>query len=290
MPQDTSKEYQDLLDAMKNDTGKKPRKFWTPNEGKNPIRILPPLKVYNEKLFYFRYRIHWINGKSFISLNQDITDSAGNVHTARKSILDRTAEKFWNQGEKGSDEWEIAKEIASRERYVYRIVVRGKEDETIPEFYETGPQIFSALKDLVFDPEYGNIVDPMTGRDFVVVKVGTGARAKYDTSRCAASSSPIFEDREKLKAVIENAKNLQYESNIVIPNEEDMKEALNEFFENKGIRSGGVSVQGSSVSKKSSHDDDESDNEDEHEPAPAKKTKKTERTSEELDDILSEFN
>jgi hypothetical protein len=204
-------------EEMKNEMAKDKKggssKFWSPpskEEGNFPVRILPPLLKKNEKKFYFSHNTHWINGQSYECLNQTLTDAHGNLHEAEPCPACSLSKKLYNTSERDSDEWKLASSLRSKPRYVYRVVVRGSEDETAPVFYESGKQIFEQLFHIITETDYGVIVDPKKGRDFVITKRGTGRNSRYDTSMPAANTSPIFKDAESFKKVLENAMEMDY--------------------------------------------------------------------------------
>lgn len=231
----TQEDYKAMQEEMKKE-GTKNSIFWSPKEGKNPIRILPPLKNKSEKVFYFHHRVHFIGGVAYESLNQDIIDSQGEFHKARKSSLDLMAQKFWDAGERGSEEWEIAKQLSASDRYIYRIIARGKDDETNPELYETGPLIFKMLKNIILDGEYGPIISPFEdGRDFVINREGTGPQTSYKSSMPAANTSPAFKTKEMLAMCLKNASELDFNSIINLPTDDQVKLALEEWMDAKGV-------------------------------------------------------
>jgi len=281
----TEQDYKDMIEDMSREE-KGPKKFWSPAEGKNVIRILPPLKPIGEKLFYFHHKTHWIAGKPFESLNQQIIDVDGNVHTPRMSVIDKAAQKFWNAGEKGSDEWKIAAALSASDRYIYRVVVRGGSDEKLPQFYESGPQIFKVLKGLVMEGEYGNIVDPLTGRDFYLIKEGKGKNTNYDQSKIGPSEKQIFESKEDIKALLTKASEMKYNSLITLSSESDMQDALDAFFESKGISTKGYVSGGSAPAKKVDDEDFEIKPKTVVKPAikPVQET-----SSDDVDDLLKDF-
>lgn len=224
-------EKQAMLDAMKKDKEGSKGKFWSPpskEEGTFPIRILPPLKGKREVKFYFLHKVHWIDGVPFECLKQTITDKNEKLHEAEECPACKFTRKLYNSTEKGTDEWKLAGELSAKQRRISRIVVRGKDDETIPEFYEYGPTIYNILFHIMTETKFGIIVDAKEGRDFNIAKVGTGRRSKYDTSTPDPDKTPIFDNVEQLKKVFERAMELDYNSLIEFHTYEEIERALNE--------------------------------------------------------------
>jgi len=198
----SNEEYQALIEEMKKDKNStRQRMFWAPpsdKEGTFKIRFLPPIKKNNEKMFYFKHRVHWINGKSYECVKQTLIDKNGNPHEAEECPVCKFVSKLYETAEKDSEEYKLAGNLAAKDRYIYRIVVRGNEDETKPEFFESGKKLFETLFHILTESDFGNIIDLKNGRDFNLVKVGTGRRAKYDSSSPSANTSVVFSSKEKI--------------------------------------------------------------------------------------------
>ncbi len=231
------KEKNAMISAMKKDKEGGGQKFWSlPSkfEGTKKIRIMPPLKPKGENVFYFKHKVHWINGRPYEDLEQTVYNSKGElIHEAQKDPINTYVQKLYRNSERGSDEWNIASQIRSKERYISRIIVRNPEDpstELQPVFYEYGPTIFNILFNIITETEFGNIVDPKNGRDFNLTKIGTGRQSKYETSTPSPDTSPIFSDKEKLQKVFENAMKMEYTDLFEFVSPEEKQEALNEFL------------------------------------------------------------
>ncbi|MDR0676611.1 MAG: hypothetical protein LBF97_06195, partial [Elusimicrobiota bacterium] len=138
--------------------------------------------------------------------------------------------------QKECEEKTIAASISARDRYVSRVVVRGRKDEkgedaeVIPVFYEYGKTIFEALLNFIKSGEFGNFLSVAEGRDFNLVKSGKGRNAKYAGSYLAGNQTPVFSDKEKLKKLLEELQKMDYKQLIEFTPLEDMKKALNEYF------------------------------------------------------------
>lgn len=211
----TEQEKKDLLDEMRKDKKGPVSQFWnipSNEEGKRTIRILPPLAKFSEKVFYKKYKIHWVDGTSYICLNQTLTDKNGKVHEAEPCPICEMSKKIYKNSEKDSPERKLSNSLFAQERYISRIIVRGDEKETAPKFWQYGVTIYEMLYNLLTDSDYGMIIDPKEGRDYILSKRGTGRNSKYDTSSCSANISPIFKETEKLKDCLEKAKEMDYNS------------------------------------------------------------------------------
>lgn len=212
-------EFQELLDAMKKDKEKSfQKKFWSPpsdKEGTFKIRFLPPVKKNGEKVFYFRHRLHWVDGKSYECTKQTLVDKYGNLHEAEECPICKFVKKLYDTAEKESEEYKLAGSLAAKDRYVYRVVVRGKENETTPEFFESGKKLFESIYHILTETDFGNIVDLKEGRDFNLVKTGTGRRSNYDTSSPSANTSLVFKTKEELSELMTNLESMPAFNSLV---------------------------------------------------------------------------
>ena len=79
---------------------------------------------------------------------------------------------------KGTEEWDLAGKLRAKDRYVCRVIVRGKttadgqDDETKPEFWEFGTKIHGYFFDQIKLGEAGNFLSLKDeGRDYIEVLV-----------------------------------------------------------------------------------------------------------------------
>lgn len=274
----TEQEVKDMKAAMAADkTGN--RKFWSPPakvEGTFPIRILPPLKKNEEKVFYFSHQTHWLAGTSYECLSQTLVDKDEKLHESEPCPVCQFVKKLYATAERDTDEWKLASNLRAKPRYVYRIIARNcenykNENEEMPVFYETGKIIFDIIYHVITETKFGVIVDPRNGRDFNIVKNGTGRQSRYDQSMPEAEISQIFDDPQKVRTLFENAMKMNYSSLIEFTNydylEKEMKESI-------GITTKSESAKEEVVHPGPPHPDD-------MEEEPAEK--------DEIADILSEF-
>lgn len=230
----TKQETQAMIDAMESDQSKgKSTSFWTPEDGENVIRFLPPLKPNQELLPYFHHKTHWIDGQPYECLDQTFVDKNGNLHEAESCPACKMAKKLYKISEKDSEERELAYSISAKDRYIFRIVDRSKDKDaqTKPEFYEVGPAIFKKFFSILKGGKYGNIVHPTEGRDFIIDKQGQGRRTNYDSSLPDADKSPIFADTDKLREVLTNAVAMKYTDLVEFPSYNEVETAVREFLD-----------------------------------------------------------
>lgn len=288
----TNEETAKMIEAMSDDQSKGKGSFWTPEDGENTIRILPPLKPNNEVLPYFHHKTHWIDGNPYECLDQTFTDKNGATHEAESCPACKMSKKLYKISEKDSEERELAYSISAKDRYIFRIVDRAKEMElqTTPEFYEVGPAIFKKFFNILKGGKYGNIIHPIEGRDFIIDKTGTGRRTNYDNSLPEADKAPIFKDKERLKEVLTNAVEMKYTDLIEFPSKDDVETAVKEFLDPDATSSGKFSGGLKKQNKDKDDDDDDTANARTDTKKPLKSAKdKDEANSDQIDDLLNEF-
>lgn len=223
--------------------GKATSLFWSPrNEGITQIRFLKPLQAFNEKLFYKRYRVHYVNGRSYFCLNQTLTDKNGNVHEAETCPICQKVKQMYSVAQRGTPEWDKAGSLRAKDRFVSRVLVRGNKNaqgeltEWKPEFYEFGNKIYGMIKDAISLGEIGDFLSLMDGRDFNLSKKGQKRNTDYSGSAFSLKTSPIFPglkegnevSKANLKKMMEVLPKMDYNQLINFESVENVKNALNE--------------------------------------------------------------
>lgn len=230
--------------------------YWKPaNEGTYQIRLLTPLKQFNEKLFYEYHRIHYVNNRAYFCLNQTLTDKNGNVHEAESCPFCQKSKQLYSISKRGDEEWDLAGRLRAKDRYVSRIIVRGKktaegkDDETKPEFWEFGQKIYGYFFDQIKLKEAGNFLSLKNGRDYNLIKKGSGRNTDYSGSCLSMKQTPVFSDTEKLKKLLEELPKMNYNQLVEFLPADELKGILNEFLngdsaeseENKSITENTIS-------------------------------------------------
>ena len=62
------------------------------------------------------------------------------------------------------DRWIQGKRLEPKMRTFVPVVVRGREDEGV-KFWGFGKTVYQELLSVISDPDYGDITDPLNGRD-----------------------------------------------------------------------------------------------------------------------------
>lgn len=179
--------------------------FWRPPEGESIIRMLPPLYPLPGGLPYFRYYNHYLEG-----------DDYGAVRCRKTLGLEEPCpicDYVARMSEDPKMKTLIAN-IAPSTRYAVDIIVRGEEPPTV-KIWTFGPRICADLNGYFADEEYiirergeeYDILDIEKGRDFKIVRTGTGLNTKYQVFP-RPTVSPVLPDPVKTAELLKMRHNL----------------------------------------------------------------------------------
>jgi len=136
-----------------NQTNARTNRLWKPT-GKHLIRIVP--YKYNPDNPFIELYFHYnIDGKTYLS-----PSSFG-----RPDPINEFAQRLKDSGD--GDDWKLGKGLEPKMRTYVPILVRGEEKEGI-KFWGFGKQVYRQLLKFIADPDYGDITDPVNGRDITV--------------------------------------------------------------------------------------------------------------------------
>lgn len=184
--------------------------LWKPEAGTQVIRIVP-YKFNQEYPFIELYFHYGLAGKNYLS-----PTTYGNPDPVQEF-----ADKLKATNDK--DDYQLARKLDATMRTYVPIIVRGQESEGV-KFWGFGKTVYAELLAVIDDPDYGDISDPVTGRDITVefTPGGEGTFAKT-AIRVKPNQTPISED----KAVLDLVSNQQDIKNIFKePSYDDLNEAL----------------------------------------------------------------
>lgn len=235
----TNEDFNNMLNEMESEKqqGTFQSPYWKPTkEGVYQLRIISPLNQFGEKLFYQKRMMHYINNRGYFCLNQTLKDKNGNVHEATTCPICAKAKALYNSSTKGTEEWDLAGKLRAKERYVSRVIVRGKtdkngnDDEAKPEFWEFGSKIHDYFFNQIKLGEAGNFLSLKDGRDYNLSKIGSGRNTDYSGSSLSMKQSMVFSDTEKLKKLLSYLPDMEYSKLVEFVSEAELKQALNEFL------------------------------------------------------------
>lgn len=171
--------------------------LWKPQPGRTQIRILP-YKLNTDTPFIELFFHYDLGGKSFLS-----PTSFG-----RPDPIEEFADKLKQSGNR--EDWQLGKKLESKLRTFTPVVVRGEESGGT-KFWGFGKTVYQELLSIIADPDYGDISDPINGRDVVVefkTAEETGASFPKTSIRVKPNQIPITEDKAILTDLLDNQKDI----------------------------------------------------------------------------------
>ena len=192
--------------------------IWKPQPGKTQIRIVPYThnKANPITELFFHYSL--VPNKTVLS-----PQSFG-----RPDPVQQFADKLKSSGDK--DEWIQGKRIEPKMRTFAPVIVRGEENEGV-KFWGFGKTVYQELLGIIADPDYGDISDPMTGRDIVVERqtpAEAGNQYGKTTIRVKPNQTELADNAKMQKELLENQPN--YAELYTEPTYDELKEHLQNFL------------------------------------------------------------
>ena len=178
-------------------TSNRTSNLWKPQPGKQIIRVLP--YKHNKDNPFIELFFHFgLNSKTYLSP----------ITFGRPDPIEEFAQKLKTSGNR--EEYQMARKLEAKMRTFAPVVVRGEEDQGV-RFWGFGKTVYQELLSVIADPDYGDITDPINGRD-VLVEFKTaeeiGASFPKTTIRVKPNQTPIVEDKAKLEGILDNQKDI----------------------------------------------------------------------------------
>ena len=191
--------------------------LWKPQPGKTQIRIIP-YKLNSDTPFIELFFHYDLGGKTFLS-----PTSFG-----RPDPIEEFADKLKQSGNR--EDWRLGKKLESKLRTFAPVVVRG-EEKGGTKFWGFGKTVYQELLSIIADADYGDISDPVNGRDVVVefkTAEETGASFPKTSIRVKPNQIPITEDKAVLTDLLDNQKDIREVYNELTYDE--LAEALGDWL------------------------------------------------------------
>lgn len=163
------------------------RKYWTPAEGRNQIRIMPPPE--GEDQYFYRVGFHYGIGPD------NRMFPCPKLGLARKScFLCDESDRLM----KSKDEDDIAdgKELRPTKRFLITVIDIDKPKDKF-QVWPVGVKAFREVNYYFSDPEWGDVSDLEEGFDFIIIRKGQNLNTEYSV-RVAKKPSDFYaflEDR-----------------------------------------------------------------------------------------------
>jgi len=190
--------------------------LWKPQPGKTQIRIVP--YAFNKDNPFIELFFHYnLNNRSYLSP----------ISFGRPDPIEEFAQKLRGSGSK--EDYQLSRKLEAKMRTFAPVVVRGEEKQGV-KFWGFGKTVYQELLSIIADPDYGDITDPVSGRDVVVEFLSaeeTGASFPKTNIRVKPNQTSISDD----PAVLEVVKKQQDITEIYQElSYDDMTEILNEWL------------------------------------------------------------
>jgi hypothetical protein len=182
--------------SLQNNT-KKSDSIWKPANGKSQIRLVP-YKFNKDNPFIELYFHYNINNKTYLSP----------ISFGRPDPIVEFAEKLKRTGD--TDDWKAGKKMEPKLRTFAPVIVRGKENEGV-KFWGFGKTVYQDILGYIADPDYGDITDPLSGRDIVLEVVSAEeSNAAYPTTtiRVKPATSKILENDSDVMQLLDGQKEI----------------------------------------------------------------------------------
>ena len=191
--------------------------LWKPSPGTQIVRIVP-YKFNQDNPFIELYFHYGLGDKNYLSP----------ISFGRPDPMEEFAQKLKSTGSK--DDYRLGKKIEAKMRTFAPVVVRGEDKEGV-RFWGFGKTVYQELLSLIADPDYGDITDPVSGRDIAVefkTAEETGKSFPSTTIRVKPNQTPITEDAAVLESIKESQKNITeiYQERSY----DELTQALNEYL------------------------------------------------------------
>ena len=191
--------------------------FWKPEPGKQIVRIVP-YKHNKENPFMELFFHYNLGNKTFMSP----------ASFGRPDPVEEFANKLKSTGDK--DEWIQGKRLEPKMRTFVPVVVRGQESEGV-KFWGFGKTVYQELLGVIADPDYGDITDPVNGRDIMIERqtpAEAGNQYGKTTVRVKPNMTPLTEKKDMLESLLNNQADLT--ELYTEPSYDELKEALASYL------------------------------------------------------------
>lgn len=171
--------------------------LWKPQPGKSLIRIVP-YKLQTESPFIELFFHYDLGGKTYLSP----------ISFGRPDPIEEFADKLKSSGNR--EDWRLGKKLEAKLRTFAPVCVRGEENQG-SKFWGFGKTVYQELLSIIADPDYGDISDPVNGRDVSVEFISaeeSGASFPKTNIRVKPNQTPISDEPSVLEAVKTSQKDI----------------------------------------------------------------------------------
>ena len=178
-------------------TSNRTSNLWKPQPGKQIIRVIP--YKHNKDNPFIELFFHFgLNSKTYLSP----------ITFGRPDPIEEFAQKLKTSGNR--EDYQLSRKLEAKMRTFAPVVVRGEEGQGV-RFWGFGKTVYQELLSVIADPDYGDITDPVNGRDILVefkTAEEIGASFPKTTIRVKPNQTPITEDKAQLEGILDNQKDI----------------------------------------------------------------------------------
>ena len=178
-------------------TNNRTSSLWKPQPGKTQIRIVP--YAFNKDNPFIELFFHYnLNNRSYLSP----------ISFGRPDPIEEFAQKLKASGNK--EDYQLSKKLEAKMRTFAPVIVRGEESQGV-KFWGFGKTVYQELLSIIADPDYGNITDPVNGRDVSVEFISaeeSGASFPKTNIRVKPNQTPISDEPSVLELVKTSQKDI----------------------------------------------------------------------------------
>ena len=171
-------------------TNNRTSSLWKPQPGKTQIRIVP--YAFNKDNPFIELFFHYnLNNRSYLSP----------ISFGRPDPIEEFAQKLKGSGSK--EDYQLSRKLEAKMRTFAPVIVRGEEKQGV-KFWGFGKTVYQELLSIIADPDYGDITDPVNGRDVSVEFISaeeSGASFPKTNIRVKPNQTPISDAPEILETV-----------------------------------------------------------------------------------------
>ena len=171
-------------------TSNRTSNLWKPSPGSQVVRIVP-YKFNKDNPFIELYFHYDLGGKNYLSP----------MSFGRPDPIEEFAQKLKSTGSK--EDYRLGRKVEAKMRTYAPVVVRGEERQGV-RFWGFGKTVYQELLSIIADPDYGDITDPVNGRDVVVEFITaeeSGASFPKTNIRVKPNQTAISDDPDVLELV-----------------------------------------------------------------------------------------
>ena len=178
-------------------TNNRTSSLWKPQPGNQQIRIVP--YAFNKDNPFIELFFHYnLNNRSYLSP----------ISFGRPDPIEEFAQKLKASGNK--EDYQLSKKLEAKMRTFAPVIVRGEESQGV-KLWGFGKTVYQELLSIIADPDYGDISDPINGRDVSVEFISaeeSGASFPKTNIRVKPNQTPISDEPSVLELVKSGQKDI----------------------------------------------------------------------------------